>query len=64
MPYMVNMADAISMGDLPIDHVMPFRQRRRSTGDDQAGRHSGAAYPCRSDGPYQGSFYFENHEVA
>jgi hypothetical protein len=60
MPYKVNMADAISMGDLLIDHVMPFRQRRRSAGDDQAGRHSGAAYPCRSDGPNQDRFCFEN----
>jgi sugar/nucleoside kinase (ribokinase family) len=23
-------------------------------------RVSGTAYPCRSDGPYQGGFYFEN----
>jgi hypothetical protein len=37
MPYKVNMADAISMGELLIDRVVPFRQRRRSAGDDQAG---------------------------
>jgi hypothetical protein len=60
MPYKVNMADAISMGELLIDRVVPFRQRRRSAGDDQAGRHSGAAYPRRSDRPNQGGFYFEN----
>ena len=45
MPYKVNMADAISMGELLIDRVVPFRQRRRSAGDDQTGRYPRLADP-------------------